>query len=235
MVLVDFIIGVWYSICMDKLRFRKIGLPAILLVLFLLLPVSNLSAFSIQSFEWQFEMRRIGVDTSDLEASSAAVWTRALGFKVPFLLGEGPFFLVTGLNLSTLYYYYNTESDYAVVTDVEWRELTTLVPQVDTAVRWVFIEGEKGIYSLETGMGFSFPIPLKAWGDEATSGKIIPNLYSGGSFFLPMVALQASLPVFKDISLLLRFSVHLPLYRTWDGSGLPLSDGLQLGFSIGLD
>src|SRR6056297_710924 len=178
MVLVEFIIGVWYSICMGKLRFRKIGLPVILLVLSLLLPVSKLSAFSIQSLEWQFEMRRIGVDSSDLEDSSAAVWTRALGFKVPFLLGEGPFYLVTGLNLSTLYYYYNTESDYAVVTDVEWRELTTLVPQVDTAVRWVFIEGEKGRYSFETGVGLSFPIPLKAWGDEATSGKIIPNLYS---------------------------------------------------------
>jgi hypothetical protein len=34
--------------------------------------------------------------------------------------------------------------------------------------------------------------------------------------------------------LLVRLSTYLPTYRLWDGSGLPITDGLELGFSIGL-
>jgi hypothetical protein len=195
---------------------------------------SVIYALSLQTFEWQFEMRRIGVEASDLAGSTSAVWTNAIALRTPLRFGEGPFFLVPGLSLTTLYYYYNTDTDQPAVTDVEWRELTALVPQLDTALRWVFFENEKGTYSFESGLSLSLPIPVKSWDSGGNSGKILPAIYSGGGFILPMAALQGAWPIFQGHFFLFRLSTHLPVYRAWDESGLPMSDGLQLGFSIGL-
>lgn len=212
---------------------RKKILFVIALILFTA-QTSVICALSIETFEGQFEMRRIGVEASDLTGSTSAVWTNAIALRTPFRFGDGPFLLVPGISLTTLYYYYNTNTDYPALTDVEWRELTTLVPQLDTAFRWIFFENEKGSYSFESGLSLSLPIPIKSWDSSGTSGDILPAIYSGGGFILPMAALQASWPVFQGHSFLFRLSAHLPIYRVWDGSGLPMSDGLQLGIGIGL-
>jgi hypothetical protein len=193
-----------------------------------------LHALTIHAFEGQFELRRIGVEASDLKGSTAAVWTNAVALRTPIALGDGAFFLVPSLSLTSLYYYYNTDTEQPTLTDVEWRELTALVPRLDTAFRWVFFQSDKARYSIEAGPGLSFPVPVKTYAASGNSGEIIPAIYSGGQFFLVMAALQASLPVFQGPPLLVRLSTYLPTYRLWDGSGLPITDGLELGFSIGL-
>lgn len=207
------------------------------LVLLCTLPTA-VYAIDAEGLEIDYSLRIIGSEQDDLaDGSTGAVWTNVLGARLPIPLANERFAFVPGISLTTMYYRYDSENSRAVPTDVEWRELTALVPLLDFTLRWEFIERDWGRIAAETGFAFRFPIPLKSWttgaGSEDNAGKITPALYSGLQFVLPEVALQANWPVSEKFDIFLRFTGYLPVYHLWDGKGLPLTDGLISGVHVG--
>lgn len=206
----------------------------VFLLLFAL--AAPLGAIGFEGAEVDYSLRIVGAQQDDLEAgSTGAVWTNVLGARFPLHLANDRFALVPGFSFTTLYYRYDTEKERAVPTDVEWRELTALVPVLDFTLRWEFLRQGWGSLAVESGLGFQLPVPLKAWAtvSEANAGKITPALYSGTQFLLPEFALQANWPVSEKFEILTRVSGYFPLYRLWDGKGLPFTDGLAVGLHVG--
>ena len=199
----------------------------------LLAAVLPLSALELDRIEYQYELRRIGVDASDLEGSVEAVWTHALGIRVPLNIFDRSFQLVPGISFTSLYYFYDEGSGRAVPTDLEWRQLTTIVPLLETSLRWNIRESGKVSYSLEAGAGLELPVPIKSWESTDTSGEVLPSLYSGFRFFRPVIAVQAGMPFLEKVSVLFRLSAHFPVHHLWDNSGVGFMDGLMIGLSAG--
>ncbi|MDY7027042.1 MAG: hypothetical protein SVR04_01975 [Spirochaetota bacterium] len=205
----------------------------ILLCVFLGAAVSTAGAMEFDRLEFQYELLRIGVDASDLEGSVEAVWTHALGLRLPFSINGRAFQFVPALTLTSLYYFYDEGNSRAVPVDVEWRELTTVVPQLDAALRWRIREGEKASYFFESGLGLELPVPIKSWDSGDSSGQILPSLYSDLRFLRPLIAVQAETPFLDRLSLLFRLSAYVPLYHLWDGADVIFLDGLTVGLSLG--
>lgn len=205
----------------------------ILLCVFLGAAVNTAGAMEFDRLEFQYELRRIGVDASDLEGSVEAVWTHALGLRLPFSINGRAFQFVPALTLTSLYYFYDEGNSRAVPVDAEWRELTTLVPQLDAALRWRIREGEKVSYFFESGLGLELPIPIKSWDSSDSSGQILPSLYSDVRFFRPLIAVQAETPFLDKLLLLFRLSAYVPVYHLWDGADVIFLDGLTVGLSLG--
>ncbi|MFW6361344.1 MAG: hypothetical protein ACOC2R_06270 [Spirochaetota bacterium] len=208
--------------------------------LFVLLIVLSapLGAIDFSGAEVDYSLRIIGSQQDDLESgSTGAVWTNVLAARFPILLENENFAIVPGVSFTSMYYRYDATNERAVPTDVEWRELTALVPVLDFTFRWQFLKRSWGRIAAESGIGFHLPVPLKSWttgaGSEENAGKITPALYSGVQFVLPEVALQANWPVSEKFEIITRVSGYIPVYRLWDGKGLPLSDGLMTGLHIG--
>ena len=211
------------------------GMGRILIVLLLLSAAAyRAGALGLDQFEFQYELRRISVDASDLEDSTEAVWTHAVGIRMPLDLGGSDFQFVPGLSFTTLYYFFDEGSDRAVPIDSDWRELTALVPLLDTSLRWNVIDKEKIDMAVETGFGLEFPVPVKSWESSDPAGRILPSLYSDLRFFKPLIAVQAEMPFQEKFSALFRLSTYLPLYHLWDGAGVSFMDGFTIGVSLGL-
>jgi len=208
---------------------KKIILPLILLSV-LALPASPAE---LSRIEFQYELRRIGVDASDLEESVEAVWTHALGVRFPLKLGAGSLQLVPGVSFTTLYYFYDEQWSRAVPTDVEWRELTALVPLLDTSLRWRVMDWEKVDLSVESGLGVELPIPVKSWERTDSSGEILPSLYSKLRFIRPIVALQADMPLMEQLSIFFRLSAHFPISSIFEDADVGIMDGFIIGLSSG--
>ncbi len=207
------------------------------LVMLCALPTAVYS-FDVKGFEVDYSLRIIGSEQDDLDdGSTGAVWTNVLGARLPIHLNNEKFSFVPGISFTTMYYRYVTEKSRAVPADVEWRELTALIPFLDFTFRWEFLERGWGRIAAETGFGFRFPIPLKSWttggGSEDNAGKITPALYSGLQFVLPEVALQANWPISEKFDVFLRFTGYIPVYHLWDGKDLPLTDGLISELHVG--
>ncbi|HDQ15016.1 MAG TPA: hypothetical protein ENN41_09420 [Sediminispirochaeta sp.] len=206
------------------------SLPLILLVL-LLFP-AGAAALEIESPEFMYELRWIGAEDPELPSAFAPVLSNTLSLRLPLRLGGSRFALVQGLNLGGLYYRYDQDGQRALPTDIERRELEAIVPLLETGLRWDPIKRERaGTYSVEIGAGFQLPLPFKNIEDD--SGEIIPALYEEGAFFYPYSALQGAWRLHEKVFLLIRLSSHYPVFRLWDGRGLPFSDGLMLSLGVG--
>lgn len=204
--------------------------------LFLLGTAFSVGAVDFEGAEVDYSLRILASQQDDLEdGSTAAVWTNVLGARFPILLPHERLSVVPGISFTTLYYRYDTENERAVPTDAEWRELTALVPVLDFTLRWELLNRGWGSIDVESGLGFQLPVPLKTWttGPEDNSGKITPALYSGAQFVLPELAIQANWPISEKFEVLTRVSGYLPVYRLWDGKGLPITDGLVVGLHVG--
>jgi len=212
---------------------KKRTVYVILLCVFLGAASSTVGAMEFDRLEFQYELRRIGVDASDLEGSVEAVWTHALGIRLPFSINGRDFQFVPALSFTSLYYFYDEGNSRAVPVDAEWRQLTTVVPQLDAALRWRIQEGEKLSYFFESGLGLELPIPIKSWDSSDSSGQILPSLYSKLRFFRPLIAVQAETPFLDNLLLLFRLSAYVPVYHLWDGADVIFLDGLTVGLSLG--
>mgnify|MGYP006290288807 CR=1 FL=1 len=219
----------------DKSRMTLISVLG--LVLLFALPAA-VDALDAEGLEIDYSLRIIGSEQDDLgDGSTGAVWTNVIGARLPIPLASEKVSFVPGISFTTMYYRYDSENSRAVPTDVEWRELTALVPLLDFNLRLEIIERGWGRIAAETGFAFQFPIPLKSWttgtGSEDNAGKITPALYSSLQFVLPEVALQANWSVSEKFDIFLRFTGYIPVYHLWDGKGLPLTDGLKTGLHVG--
>ncbi|MCF7914566.1 MAG: hypothetical protein K9L66_05320 [Spirochaetaceae bacterium] len=197
-------------------------------VLLLVLLFSSPLLFSIdfQGAEVDYSLRIIESEQSDLEdGSTGMVWTNVFSLRLPVQLPHPRVFFVPGISFTSMYYRYDAELERAVPTDVEWRELTAIVPILDFNLRWEFIKSRWGRYSAEAGLGFRLPLPVKTWesGTVDNSGKILPALYSDVQFVLPEFALQAAWPLTESFDLFLRFSGYVPIFT--DG----LTGSIHLG------
>ncbi len=212
---------------------RSVTVWCFLLLLVTAFPVG---AIEFEGAEVDYSLRIIASQQEELEdGSTAAVWTNVLGVRFPIPLAHETLSVVPGISFTTLYYRYDSANERAVPTDVEWRELNALVPVLDFAFRWEVTSRDWGTLAVESGLGLQLPVPLKTWtaGPEDNSGKITPALYSGAQFVLPEVALQANWPISDKFEILTRISGYLPVYRLWDGKGLPITDGLAVGLHVG--
>jgi len=214
-------------------RIRAVSLCVLIVVL-----TGPLGAIDFDGAEVDYSLRIIGSQQDDLDSgSTAAVWSNVLAARFPILLENENFAIVPGISFTSMYYRYDARNQRAVPTDVEWRELTALVPVLDFTFRWQFLSRSWGRIAAETGLGFHLPVPLKTWttgaGSEEDAGKITPALYSGVQFVLPACALQANWPVSDKFEIITRVSGYIPVYHFWDGKGLPLSDGLVTGLHVG--
>lgn len=220
-----------YSKNMKSVYHQKIVISLLCTLLFLSAAVQA-PALDLEELEWGFEFRRAGVEDSNIQDASAAVWTNAFGLRFPLRFSGTSFSYVPGLNFARLYFAYDDSAERGIPTDMERHDLTAITVMLDSNFRWDFIRGKTATYSAEAGFGLYLPIPLKSWSDS--SGDILPSLYSSGKFFLPSSALQVSWKLYKDIRLITRFASYFPVYHLWGGEVLPFSDGLLLGLSVGL-
>ncbi|MFO7731908.1 MAG: hypothetical protein R6V86_14215, partial [Spirochaetia bacterium] len=207
-------------------------------VILVVLLFSSPMLFSIdfQGVEVDYSLRIIESEQSDLEDDSTGmVWTNVFAVRLPIELPHPRLSFVPGVSFTSMYYRYDAELQRAVPTDVEWRELTALVPILDFNLRWEFAKNKWGRYSAEAGLGFNLPLPVKTWesGAAGNSGKILPALYSDAQFVLPELAVQAAWPLTEKFDLFLRFSGYVPIYHAWDGKGLPFTDGLTGSIHLG--
>ncbi|MDZ7795382.1 MAG: hypothetical protein U5P10_17330 [Spirochaetia bacterium] len=207
-------------------------------VLFVVLLFSSPLLFSIdfQGTEADYSLRIIESEQSDLDdGSTGMVLTNVFSLRLPVQLPHPRLSFVPGISFTSMYYRYDDILKRAVPTDVEWRELTALVPMLDFNMRWDFIKSRWGRYSAEAGLGFKLPLPVKTWesGTVNNSGKILPALYSDAQFVLPEFALQAAWPLTEKFDLFVRFSGYVPVYHAWDGKGLPFTDGLTGSIHLG--
>ena len=217
----------------------KIVTSGTVLLAVLLFSTPSLFSIDFQGAEVDYALRIIESEQSDLEDDSTGmVWTNVFSLRLPVQLSHPKLYFVPGVSFTSMYYRYDAELERAVPTDVEWRELTALVPILDFNMRWEFIENSWGRYSAEAGLGFKFPLPVKTWestedNSEGDSGKILPALYSNVQFVLPEFALQAAWPLTESFDLFVRFSGYVPVYHAWDGKGLPFTDGLTGSVHLG--
>jgi hypothetical protein len=214
----------------------KIVTRGTVLLVVLLFSSPLLFPIDFQGTEVDYSLRIIESEQSDLdEGSTGMVWTNVFSLRLPVQLPHPRVFFVPGISFTSMYYRYDVDYERAVPTDVEWRELTSLVPILDFTMRWNFIKSRWGRYSVEAGLGFMFPLPVKTWesGTSDNSGKILPALYSDAQFVLPEFALQAAWPLTEKFDLFLRFSGYVPVYHAWDGKNLPFTDGLTGSIHLG--
>jgi len=195
-----------------------------------------LFSLDFKGAEVDYSLRIIESEQSDLEdGSTGMVWTNVFSLRLPVQLPHPRLAFVPGISFTSMYFRYDTELERAVPTDVEWRELTAIVPILDFNLRWEFIKSRWGRYSAEAGLGFRLPLPVKTWesGTVDNSGKILPALYSNAQFVLPEFALQAAWPLTESFDLFVRFSGYVPMYHAWDGKDLPFTDGLTGSVHLG--
>ena len=222
-------------------RFFSTPLPklvtrGIVIIVVLLLSTSSLFSIDFQGAEVDYSLRIIESEQSDLEdGSTGMVWTNVFSLRLPVQLPHPRIAFMPGISFTSMYYRYDDILKRAVPTDVEWRELTAIVPILDFNLRWEFIKSRWGRYSAEAGLGFRLPLPVKTWesGTVDNSGKILPALYSNAQFVLPEFALQAAWPLTESFDLFVRFSGYVPMYHAWDGKDLPFTDGLTGSIHLG--
>ncbi|HKK66006.1 MAG TPA: hypothetical protein VJ967_09140, partial [Clostridia bacterium] len=79
-----------------------------------------------------YSLRIIESEQSDLEdGSTGMVWTNVFSLRLPVQLPHPRLAFVPGISFTSMYYRYDAELERAVPTDVEWRELTAMVPILD--------------------------------------------------------------------------------------------------------
>jgi hypothetical protein len=206
----------------------------ILLFALFLAAAPALSSLEMEATEWELGLRWIGNYEEDLADSSGNIIASTFSFRLPLSISqEAKLAIVPGLTFYTLRFRWEESEERPVLTDIEWRELTTFVPLLDAAVRWDFFQRKYFHLVVDGGFGFELPVPVKTWLDAERSSKILSGYYGKARFFLPYCALYGYGPVTNSVDMSGRFGVHLPIHNLWDGDGTPFSDHLGISLSVG--
>lgn len=206
-----------------------------LILLWLLLLPAGAGALEMTATEWDLGLRWIGNWEDELSGSSGNVLTTTFSFRVPVALSEdSDFSLVPGLSLYTLRYRWDEEAERTVLSDIEWRELTAVVPLIDTLFRWDFYEGETTRLALDGGLGFELPIPVRSWDSEGRTSDILSGYYGRSKFVLPAFALYGYWPLVNAFDVSARLGTYLPIHHFWDGEDAPFYDHLMVAFTVGI-
>jgi hypothetical protein len=84
-----------------------------------------------------------------------------------------------------------------------------------------------------TGPAFSFKIPLQTYG-AGSSGDVGGYFIEKGRFIHWEITAAFEWNFFSQLSFCVRPRIIVPLYRLWDGDGMPIYDGLMAGVGFGL-
>ncbi len=217
------------------MKLRSPFSPAgILLFALFLAAAPALSSLEMEGTEWELGLRWIGNYEEDLADSSGNIIATTFSFRLPLSISEeSKFSFVPGISFYTLRFRWEENEERPLLTDIEWRELTTFVPLLDAAARWDFYQKDNVHLVLDGGFGLELPIPVKTWLDAERSSKILTGYYGKARFLLPYFALYGYGPVTNAVDMSGRLGVHLPLHNLWDGDGTPFTDHLGISLSVG--
>ncbi len=210
------------------------SLKLTLLVLLLSVPLAA-EALEVSATEWELGLRWIGNWEDELSDSSGNVLVSNFSFRLPLAFSDGSSFsFVPGLSLYTLRYRWDETAERTVLSDIEWRELTALVPLLETTVRWDFFSAGATRLALDGGLGFELPIPVKGWIDSDRSSKILSGYYGRAKFVMPSLSLLAYRPVTNAFDLSSRLGLYIPVHHLYDGESAPFYDHLMISLSVGI-
>ncbi len=196
---------------------------------------SRLGALEISATEWELGLRWIGNWEDELSGSSGNVLTTTFSFRLPVALSEdSDFSLVPGLSLYTLRYRWDEDAERTVLSDIEWRELTAVVPLLDTLFRWDFYEGPSTRLALDGGLGFELPVPVRSWDNAGRTSDILSGYYGKSKYVLPTFALYGYWPLANAFDVSTRLGTYLPIHHLWDGEDAPFYDHLMVAFTLGI-
>jgi hypothetical protein len=92
--------------------------------------------------------------------------------------------------------------------------------------------GDVSVYA-GTGPTFSFKVPIRTYG-EASASDVGGYFMEKGRFIHWEASATLEWDFFDYLAFCVRLRLIVPLYRLWDGDGMPLYDGLMAGGSFGL-
>lgn len=199
-------------------------------LLLCLLPLGAAQGLTVLGTEWEGSLRWTGASQSDLPDAQAGVLSNELMFRLPLALG-GSLEWVPSLSLGMGYY--RLDAGRPVVTDIELRDITALVPVLEMPLRWRFLRFSGHSYALSAGLAAELPVPIEI-ADPAVAGELIADLYGNGRFLLPFLGFSGRWMLGDRFHLSSGAAVYLPLHRLWDGSGAPFYDHLSIAFRLGL-
>ncbi len=189
-----------------------------------------------------------GLEAEGVELSGGILWSinsqtdkgapspvyPTISLALPFRFSQDSQMLfVPSISLFRAWYLYDAESGTAIPAELEQRDVTMVVPLLDSALRYEIISEETLVSGPEVSIAFFAPIPVAqiSGGDELPS--ITTDLYGKAKFVMPGFGWHLMMLLNDTHPLLFTFKSYLPLHRLWDGEGLPFYDRLGIVLRIG--
>ena len=191
---------------------------------------TSLPAFSQELQSFGVFHDTLWLENSDSDSAPSpilSVW----GLSARFGFGER-LSLAPELSFSSVEYLYR--DGIALPAEIEYADaVKTINIIISSPVAFRFVPAQDMSIYLGTGPAFSFKVPVKTYG-EASAGDVAGYFVKRGRFFHWEAAAGFDWKFYESLAFNIRARLLLPLYRAWDGDGMPLYDGMMFGVGFGL-